>query len=73
MRRSRTGLLLLFVMPAILVVVITLVKENVMELTGQKKTSVLLLDLDQDSPELQIARAQPTAPDWDYSYQAPNP
>ncbi len=45
--RDRTGLLVLFLMPAILVVVITLVQENVMELTGQKKTQVLLLDLDQ--------------------------
>ena len=45
--RDRTGLLILFLMPAILVVVITLVQENVMELTGQKKTQVLFLDLDQ--------------------------
>ncbi len=45
--RDRTGLLVLFLMPAILVVVITLVQENVMELTGQKKTQVVFLDLDQ--------------------------
>lgn len=45
--RDRTGLLVLFLMPAILVVVITLVQENVMELTGQNKTQVLLLDQDQ--------------------------
>ncbi|OGQ94372.1 MAG: hypothetical protein A2521_09885 [Deltaproteobacteria bacterium RIFOXYD12_FULL_57_12] len=45
--RDRTGLLVLFLMPAILVVVITLVQENVMELTGQSKTQVLLLDQDQ--------------------------
>ncbi len=45
--RDRTGLLVLFLMPAILVVVITLVQENVMELTGQNKTLVLLLDQDQ--------------------------
>lgn len=45
--RDRTGLLVLFLMPAILVVVITLVQENVMELTGQKETRVLFLDLDQ--------------------------
>jgi len=45
--RDRTGLMVLFLMPAILVVVITLVQENVMELTGQKKTQVLFLDLDQ--------------------------
>ena len=47
LRRDRAGLLVLFLMPAILVVVITLVQENVMELTGQKKTRVVLLDLDQ--------------------------
>ena len=47
LRRDRTGLLVLFLMPAILVVLITLVQENVMELTGQKKTRVLFLDLDQ--------------------------
>ncbi len=47
LRRDRTGLLVLFIMPALLVIVITLVQENVMELTGQKKTQVLLLDLDQ--------------------------
>lgn len=46
LKRDRTGLLILFIMPALLVIVITLVQENVMELTGQKKTRVLLLDLD---------------------------
>jgi ABC-2 type transport system permease protein len=45
--RDRTGLLVLFLMPAILVVIITLVQENIMELTGQKKTKVLFLDQDQ--------------------------
>jgi len=44
--RDRTGLLILFIMPALLVMVITLVQENVMELTGQKKTQMLFLDLD---------------------------
>ncbi len=47
LKRDRAGLLILFIMPALLVVVITLVQENVMELTGQKKTPVLLLDLDE--------------------------
>ena len=46
LKRDRTGLLVLFIMPAILVVVITLVQENVMELTGQKKTRMLFLDQD---------------------------
>jgi ABC-2 type transport system permease protein len=46
LKRDRSGLLVLFLMPALLVVVITLVQENVMELTGQKKIQVLFLDLD---------------------------
>ncbi len=46
LKRDRAGLLVLFIMPAILVMVITLVQENVMELTGQKKTRMLFLDLD---------------------------
>ncbi len=45
--RDRTGLFVLFLMPAVLVVVITLVQENVMELTGREKTRALFLDLDQ--------------------------
>ncbi len=44
--RDRTGLLILFVMPAILVIVITLVQENVLELSGQQKTEILFLDRD---------------------------
>ncbi len=44
--RDRAGLLVLFLMPAILVVIITLVQENVMELTGQSKTRMVFLDLD---------------------------
>ncbi|TKB28209.1 ABC transporter permease [Desulfopila sp. IMCC35006] len=47
LKRDRTGLLVLFLMPAILVIVITLVQENVMELTGQKNTRLLFLDLDE--------------------------
>lgn len=47
LKRDRAGLLVLFIMPALLVIVITLVQENVMELTGQKKTQVLLFDLDE--------------------------
>jgi ABC-2 type transport system permease protein len=46
LRRDRAGLIVLFIMPAILVVVITLVQENVMELTGQIKTKILFMDLD---------------------------
>ena len=47
LKRDRTGLLLLFLMPALLVIAITLVQENVLELTGQKNTRLLLLDLDE--------------------------
>ena len=45
--RDRTGLLILFVMPAILVTVITLVQENVLELSGQRPTDLLVVDHDQ--------------------------
>lgn len=44
--RDPSGLLVLFLMPAILVVVITLVQEQVLQLTGQTATKVLYLDLD---------------------------
>lgn len=47
LKRDRTGLLILFIMPALLVIVITLVQQNVMELTGQERTEVLFLDLDE--------------------------
>jgi len=45
--RDRAGLLVLFLMPAILVIVITLVQENVLELSGQRQTEILMLDRDQ--------------------------
>lgn len=44
--RDRAGLLVLFVMPAILVLVITLVQENVLKVMGESKTKVLFVDLD---------------------------
>jgi ABC-2 type transport system permease protein len=44
--RDRAGLLVLFIMPAILVVVITLVQENVLELTGQRDTEIVFVDED---------------------------
>ena len=47
LKRDRTGLLVLFLMPALLVIAITLVQENVMELTGQKNTRLLILNLDE--------------------------
>lgn len=56
LRRDRTGLLVLFIMPALLVIVITLVQENVMELTGQKKTQMLFLDLDEGALGRSLSR-----------------
>jgi len=44
--RDRAGLLILFLMPAVLVVLITLVQKNVMEMTGQTKTRLVFLDQD---------------------------
>jgi ABC-2 type transport system permease protein len=46
LKRDRAGLAVLFLMPVILVVAITLVQKNVMELTGQSKTRLLMADLD---------------------------
>ena len=72
--RDRTGLLVLFLMPAVLVVVITLVQENVMELTGQKKTRVLLLDQDQgglgESLRQQLATGNLELVAWDATYKS---
>lgn len=68
LKRDRTGLLILFIMPALLVIVITLVQENVMELTGQKKTQVLFLDLDGgmlgSSLRRQLTEGNIEIPDW---------
>jgi ABC-2 type transport system permease protein len=46
LRRDKAGLLVLFFMPAALVIIITLVQENVMELSGEKKSEILFLDQD---------------------------
>lgn len=45
--RDRAGLLVLFLMPATLVVVITLVQENILQLSGQRPTKLCVLDTDQ--------------------------
>ena len=45
--RDRAGLLVLFAMPALLVVIITLVQENVLELSGQRPAEVVIWDRDQ--------------------------
>ena len=44
--RDKAGLVVLFFMPAALVVIITLVQENVMELSGEKASEILLYDQD---------------------------
>ena len=45
--RDRAGMLVLFVMPAVLVLVITLVQENVLKIMGESTTRILLVDQDQ--------------------------
>lgn len=44
--RDRAGLLILFVMPAALVLVISLVQDNVLRVTGESTIEVLLVDQD---------------------------
>lgn len=44
--RDKTGLLVMFMMPASLVIITTLVQENVMEMSGESKTKLLFLDQD---------------------------
>ena len=47
--RDKAGLLVLFVMPAVLVVVITLVQENALKTIGESDTRILLLDDDDEA------------------------
>jgi len=69
LRRDRAGLIVLFLMPALLVVVITLVQENVMELTGQTKTKMLFLNLDDGdlghALQLQLSKGNIEIIAWD--------
>lgn len=44
--RDFSGLMVLFVMPVVLVIVVTLVQENVLKSMGETKTAVLLIDRD---------------------------
>jgi ABC-2 type transport system permease protein len=44
--RDRAGLLVLFLMPAVLVVIITLVQNNIHKLMGEASASVILVDQD---------------------------
>jgi ABC-2 type transport system permease protein len=46
LRRDWVGLLVLFVMPAVLVIVITLVQDNAMQALGQGATEVVLVNED---------------------------
>ena len=49
LRRDRAGLLVLFVMPAVLVLVVSLVQENVLKTIGGTSTRILFVDKDQNS------------------------
>jgi ABC-2 type transport system permease protein len=55
--RDTAGLLVLFVMPVVLVIVVTLVQENVLKSMGEKKMRILLIELDGDSVGLKIEEA----------------
>jgi ABC-2 type transport system permease protein len=55
--RDRAGLLVLFVMPAVLVVVITLVQENALTSLGESETRILLIDSDRQILGRQIGDA----------------
>ncbi len=46
LQRDRGGLLVLFAMPAVLVLVITLVQENVLKTVGESETRILLVNRD---------------------------
>ena len=45
--RDRAGMLVLFLMPALLVLVITHIQENIMKTMGEKSTRILLVDKEQ--------------------------
>lgn len=60
--RDKAGLLVLFVMPAVLVVVITVVQENVLKTMGESDATVLLLDEDGGELGRQITDALAAAP-----------
>ena len=47
--RDRFGLLVLFVMPAVLVVVVSLVQENVLKATGAAHMDILFIDQDRQA------------------------
>lgn len=47
--RDRSGLLVLFLMPAVLVIVMSLVQENVLKTTGETSIQILFIDQDRQS------------------------
>ena len=47
--RDRSGLLVLFLMPAVLVIVVSLVQENVLKTTGETSIRILFVDQDRQS------------------------
>lgn len=52
--RDRAGLALLFVMPALLVVIITLVQENVLKVMGESSITILIVDEDDSAAAEEI-------------------
>jgi len=52
--RDRSGMLVLFLMPAALVVVISLVQENVMKTTGESHIEILFVDRDRQDMALRM-------------------
>jgi ABC-2 type transport system permease protein len=55
--RDRSGLLVLFVMPAVLVLVITLVQNNTMKAMGESDTEILFIDHDKEMVGRSLADA----------------
>jgi ABC-2 type transport system permease protein len=65
LRRNRAGLLVLLVMPTALVLVVSLVQDNVMRATGELSIPVLLVDQDRGSLGASVARALRASPGID--------
>jgi len=57
LRRDRSGLLVLFVMPAVLVLVITLVQDNAMKTMGESDTEILFIDNDRQMVSQRMEKA----------------
>lgn len=55
--RDRAGLLVLFVMPAILVIVVTLVQENVLKSMGESKLETVFVNMDKGEAGKKIEEA----------------